>query len=302
MGKTDKQINPFDSPRTKGRGSLRVDTERSRSINFTKIVGSGNDFVLVFAVHSKVDATNYRNLAKKMCDRKFGIGADGLLVLQKSKVADIKMRIFNADGSEAEMCGNGARCTAYWLALNGLANSMGMKIETKAGVFEAGVKEENVKLKFIEPKDIKMNIPLKISNRTIKVNFINTGVPHAVIFVEGLEKIAVDALGRAMRYHDKFKPAGTNVDFVEVLAKNSIKVRTYERGVETETLACGTGSVASAIITSVFLDTGNQKTKINVSTRGGEVLKVYFQKTGKTWSDVWLEGKAQIVYKGVYYV
>ena len=216
-------------------------------------------------------------------------------MLEKSKIADIRMRIFNADGSEAEMCGNGARCVSLWLKQKVL------KIETKAGVIKSEVKGDNIKIKLTDPKDIKLDIPIKINNRLLKVNFINTGVPHTVIFVEGLDKIDVVNLGKLIRYHKRFAPAGSNVDFVEALSNNSIKIRTYERGVEDETLACGTGSVASALLYAICY-TLYASGKVNIHTKSGEVLKVYFNKIDGGFRNVWLEGKAKIVYKGVYYV
>jgi diaminopimelate epimerase len=266
-----------------------------KKIDFTKMVASGNDFVVtdVQSKNSKVKSLN--NLARKICDRKYGVGADGLLVLEKSGVADIRMRIFNADGSEAEMCGNGARCVALW------AKSKVIKIETKAGIIDAEVKGESVKIKLTNPKDIKLDIPIRINNRPLKVNFINTGVPHTVIFVEGLDKIDVPNLGRQIRFHGKFAPAGTNVDFAQVLNRSSIKVRTYERGVEDETLACGTGAVASALLYAMRYPLYATR-RVNVVTKSGETLKVYFEKVRNKFSDVWLEGKAGIAYKGEYYV
>ena len=267
-------------------------------INFTKMVASGNDFVIAEIKNQKSKIKNLNTFAKEICDRKFGIGADGLVVLEKSKVADIKMRIFNADGSEAEMCGNGARCMALFVA-----SSKRISIETKAGIIDAEVDKDAVKIKLTEPKDLKLDIPIKIGGRSLKVNFINSGVPHAVIFVEGLDKIDVVGIGRQIRFHRKFAPAGTNVNFVEVCANDSIKVRTYERGVEDETLACGTGSVASAIIaTGKLANWQTGKHEIKVITQSTEILKVYFTISKRKINNVWLEGKANIVYRGVYYV
>ena len=261
------------------------------------MVASGNDFVVI----DRVQSTEYRvqSVAQKICNRKYGIGADGLLVLEKSKIADVKMRIFNPDGSEAEMCGNGARCTALWATANRKPQTAKLKIETKAGIIESEVNNKNVKIKLTDPKDIKLDIPIKINNRLLKVNFINTAVPHTIIFVEGLDKIDVVNLGRQIRYYQKFKPAGTNVDFVEVLADDSLKIRTYERGVEDETLACGTGAVASALLYAIRY-TLYASGKVNIHTKSGEILKVYFDKIGDNFKNVWLEGKAKIVYKGVY--
>ncbi len=279
-----------------------------RKINFTKMVASGNDFVVLQS--NKLSGLRFPCLsgrqalsaiAKNICDRKFGVGADGLLVLEKSKIVDVKMRIFNADGSEAEMCGNGARCVAFYL------NST-LKIETKAGIIESRINGNNVKIKLTDPKGLKLDIPIRINGRLLKVNFINTGVPHVVIFVEGLDKIDVFNLGRSIRYHKRFAPAGTNVNFIEVLGRDTVRVRTYERGVEDETLACGTGAVASALLYAIryTLPAGRQALyasgKVNVHTKSGEVLKVYFNRVGNNFKDVWLEGKAKIVYKGEYNV
>ena len=286
-----------------------------RKINFTKMVASGNDFIVLGFPGSRV--LRPRELAKKICDRKYAVGADGMLLLEKSKRADIRMRIFNADGSEAQMCGNGARCVALYMSHSSqltclygrqAAHSSQMKIETKAGLIGSRVKGDNVKIKLTDPKDLKLNIPIKVNSRLLRVNFINTGVPHAVIFSEGLDEIDVLNLGRAIRFHQKFSPAGTNVDFVEISGRNSLAIRTYERGVEDETLACGTGAVAAALIISCQLSHAGRQAgavshqQFNVHTKSKEILKVYFDKINNGLKNVWLEGRAKIVYKGEYYV
>lgn len=265
-----------------------------QKINFTKMVASGNDFVVVEG-RQITRPPSPKLLAKKICDRKYGVGADGLLVLEKSKIADIKMRIFNPDGSEAQMCGNGARSVALYFG------KKNVRIETKAGVIESQINKENVKIKLTQIKGIKLNIPIKINKRILRINFINTGVPHAVIFVEGLDKIDVFNLGRQIRYHLKFMPAGTNVDFVEVLDDDSIRIRTYERGVEDETLACGTGTAASALLYAIRYMLYTVR-RVNVQAKSGEILKVYFERINNKFKDVWLEGKVRKVYAGVYYV
>jgi diaminopimelate epimerase len=279
-------------------------------INFTKMVASGNDFIVSELVNRQVG--ELKRLAQKICDRKYGVGADGLLVLEKSKIANVKMRIFNPDGSEAEMCGNGARCIAFYTKHQTPNTKHQIFIETKAGVIESCVNGNKVKIKLTEPKGLKLDIPIKVNKRTLYVNFINTGVPHTIIFVEGLDKIDVSVLGYSIRYHKRFAPSGTNVDFVEVLNNNSVKIRTYERGVEDETLACGTGAVAAALVrshkdTKSPLDFARGKQsqesgKINVLTKSRETLKVYFDKLDNRFSNIWLEGEANIVYKGEYYV
>lgn len=256
-----------------------------KKIYFCKMVASGNDFIVV---NTKL-ARNLPFLARFLCDRKFGIGADGLLLLEKSQKADIRMRILNADGSEAEMCGNGARCVSLYLGKGSVS------LETKAGIIEANVSGDNVKIKLTDPKNMKLDIPLKLNNRILKASFIDTGVPHAVIFVEGLDKIDVLNLGKMIRYHKTFSPRGTNVNFVKVLSNNCIKARTYERGVEGETLACGTGSAASALIFALKSSAAN---KINVHTQGKDLLIVYFDRQGNRFSNVWLEGKARTAFVG----
>jgi diaminopimelate epimerase len=259
-----------------------------QKINFTKIVASGNDFVIS---ELKAPTAKLKGLAQKVCDRKYGIGADGLLVLEKSRVAEVKMRIFNPDGSEAQMCGNGARSTALYL------KSRKVKIETKAGIIESEVNGDSVKIKLTEPSGVKLNLPIQVNQRTLRVNFINTGVPHTVIFAADLDKIDVVNLGRQIRYHKKFAPRGTNVDFVEILDNNFIKIRTYERGVEDETLACGTGAVAAALLSAIRYPLSARK-RLNILTKSGEVLRVYFNREDNKFKNVWLEGKAKIVFKG----
>jgi diaminopimelate epimerase len=263
------------------------------------MVAAGNDFVLI---DNRKPLTTERNLyiwAKAMCDRKYGAGADGLLVWEKSKTADARMRIFNADGSEAEMCGNGSRCFAFFIKDKIRKNNLA--IATKAGIVQAQIRGDNVRVNLTDPKEVKFEIPIKVSGRTLRVNFINTGVPHTVIFVQGLENIDVERLGRQIRFHKRFAPKGTNVNFVEVISPDLIRIRTYERGVEAETLACGTGSTASALIAAAKSKEMNQE-KIDVLTKGGEILKIYFKNRRNKFKDVWLEGRATIVYKGVYNV
>lgn len=273
-------------------------------IEFTKVAASGNDFVIVETRNQKPVPRNLKLLAKEICARKFGVGADGLLVLEKSKVADVRMRIFNADGTEAEMCGNGVRGAALYKRHKGTkSQSQKVNIETKAGIIESGVIADKVKIKLTQAKDYQPGIPIKINGRELRINSINTGVPHAVIFVEGIDIIDVSNIGRQIRYYECFAPQGTNVNFVEVINKNTIKVRTYERGVEDETLACGTGAAASAIVFSLQLQKAEvHQYKINVRTQGGETLKIYFHKNKDEITDVWLEGKVKIVCKGDYYV
>lgn len=267
-----------------------------KPFRFAKMVGSGNDFVVVRA-RDLGGRAGLARLAQDVCDRKFGIGADGMLVLGEAPGADIRMRVFNADGSEAAMCGNGARCVARWLAFERKKGKARFEIKTRAGMIPAEVDAETVRVKLTDPKGLKLDVPIRLNGRSLRVNFVNTGVPHVVIFAEGLNKIDVAGLGRLVRYHKAFAPSGANVNFLEALDVDAFKLRTYERGVEGETLACGTGSVASALIFSLK---SGAPSPISAHTRSGETLRVYFRKEGMRFRDVWLEGEADIVFKGEY--
>lgn len=278
------------------------------TIQFTKLVASGNDFVLVDCTRKSAGTASLRKLAQRMCHRTEGIGADGLLVAERSKKSGTRMRIFNPDGSEAEMCGNGARCFTLWSAYFRKPGKKEHTFQTKAGLISGIVSDKgncsDVRIKMSDPVDQRLNIPLEVLGRKITVQYINTGVPHVVVFVEGLDDIAVHTIGRAIRAHASFVPKGTNVNFVQILGNRAIAVRTYERGVEAETLACGTGSVAAALISMLKGECGSltENNTVRVRTKSGEILKVYFQyKNGKI-NTVWLEGKTRIVYKGEYYV
>jgi len=265
-------------------------------LHFTKMVASGNDFVIIDNRKGVLEklSLNAKELAKELCERKGSVGADGLLLIEESKTADFKMRVFNPDGSEVSMCGNGARCVALY-AVEKKISGRDVKIETDAGILEAEVIGLAVKIKLTDPKGLKLNFSLKLGAKTIKANFINTGVEHIVLFVKNLDSLNVGALGSKIRYHKKFKPRGANANFVKVLDSKRIEIRTYERGVEAETLACGTGAVASAVISSLIK---GLKPHIDVITKSGETLRVYFELAGKKIKDVYLEGEAKTVYEG----
>ena len=279
-------------------------------VRFTKAVASGNDFIIINNKNQE-DKGLFENLsdfAKLICKRKFSIGADGLLLIESSDRADFKMRIFNPDGSEVSMCGNGIRCCALYTFKNRLSPAK-MKIETPAGIIEAEVKsfseEETlphaqfsglfIKVKMIDPYDIELGHNLGIGDSIVTIHKINTGVPHAVCFVESLDRYPVKEIGSRIRYHKFFSPEGTNVDFVELTGKDFITIRTYERGVEDETLACGSGVVASAV--AAFL-VEKIPSPVKVLTRSGETLKVYFKKEGTHIKDVFFEGLCRITYEG----
>lgn len=273
-----------------------------RKLNFTKMAGAGNDFVMIDAPKSKI---NLKKLAIAACDRTNGIGADGLIILDKSKKSDYRMRIINADGSEAEMCGNGVRCLAAYIAKNKKPKKKLFSIETLAGEILGEAKGEVANVRLSEPTNYKESIALNINGRKMHVSYIDTGVPHTLVYVDQLDKINVSKIGPLFRYHNKFKPRGTNVNFVEQIKKDCVSARTYERGVEDETKACGTGSVAAGIVTYLRAspDIRNKnKAKMKVKTTGGEILEVTFDLIDGTISNVWLKGSAKFIAKGEYYV
>lgn len=272
-----------------------------KEIPFTKMQGAGNDFLVILAQK----AIDYPKLARRICDRGLGVGADGLLVLDKSKKADYRMRIINADGSVAEMCGNGVRCLAAYIVRYLKPVVATFSIETLAGNILAQGRGQTASVKLTNPGQDELDIPLDILGQKIRVNFINTGVPHTVVFVDHLKDIDVVTIGRAIRYHTRFSPQGTNVNFVEQLAEKHIAVRTYERGVENETNACGTGSVASAVIACLKTEPGPQECstpKIKVLTKSGEDLEVSFALHNRHATDVWLKGSAKFIAQGIFYL
>ncbi len=268
-----------------------------KGIEFTKAVATGNDFVIIDRFKSRPKPEeDFSILARELCERKRSVGADGLLVVEPSKKGDLRMRVFNPDGSEVAMCGNGSRCVALYARREGLIKKDTVRIETGAGVIKAVVKEDDiVKVKLTDPKDIKWNFCLTIHKCPYKVSFADTGVPHVVHFVNDIDDIDVKAIGESIRYHKEFSPHGTNVDFVQVVDKHTIKVRTYERGVEDETYACGTGVVASAVIAA---EADKLESPITVETKGGELLSVYFDLVDGHFRNVHLEGRVKLSYEG----
>lgn len=271
------------------------------SIPFTKMVGAGNDFIVLEAPIPH----DLAKLAVAMCARQNGVGADGLLIMDKSSVTDYKMRIINSDGSEAEMCGNGARCMAAYIVQrhNPGKNLFGM--ETLAGVIMGEADGEVARVQLSQPKDYRPNVTLKVEGQELVVHYIDTGVPHTVVFVQGLHEMDVQTMGRTIRYHKKFDPRGTNVNFVEYLKPDYVELRTYERGVEGETLACGTGSVASALISYIQMNPkikAQKDARMRLLTASREVLEVTFDYNEKEITNVWLKGSAKFICGGEYFL
>ena len=264
-------------------------------LHFYKMNGAGNDFIVIDNrdLQSSLDTETIEAL----CDRHRGIGADGLLAVEPSENgADYKFRYYNADGGEAEMCGNGARCFGRFTAH--LTDEMKDKVtfETIAGTLAAEMVGDDVRIAMSEPKDLRMSVNTRISGLDADLHFVNTGVPHVVVFVNDLDDLDVFQHGRTIREHEDFAPAGTNANFAKVLAPNHIAIRTYERGVEDETLACGTGMVASALVHHLL--TG-ATSPIKVDVEGGDTLEIGFEKTGdQAFTNVTLTGPADFVFEG----
>jgi len=259
-----------------------------------KMSGSGNDFILIDHRKPFLDQDRLKEFTRSVCRRRISVGADGLILIERSERADFKWQFFNADGSEAEMCGNGGRCAARFAYLKGIAGPS-LRFETLAGILSAQVDGKRVKLEMTKPFGLKLDETLLMDGEEQVFSSINTGVPHAVLFVEDLEGVDIIRIGRAIRTHPHFAPGGTNVNFVLVENSSQLSVRTYERGVEDETLACGTGAVASALI-AAFKNW--VKSPGSIKTRGGEVLLVYFEIEGEEVKKVFFEGDVHMIYEG----
>ena len=264
-----------------------------KKIEFYKMSGSGNDFIIIDNRNSIVDENDLSDFIAKVCRRKMAVGADGMILLENSDNADFKWRFFNSDGSVAEMCGNGARCVARFAYLNEIAGS-NMSFETLAGVVQAEVIGERVKVKMTDPSQLKTGDTIELENGLVSISSINTGVPHVVVVKDSIDDVDIVKIGRKIRYHDQFLPAGTNVNFACHIKDNTIAIRTYERGVEDETLACGTGAAASAIVMANKMKIDSP---LSVLTQSGGYLNIFFKEKEGQYYDIYLEGDARFIYK-----
>jgi diaminopimelate epimerase len=263
-------------------------------IAFTKMNGAGNDFVVIDNRSREIRLTPEQ--IARLCDRHRGVGADGVILLTpcSSGDADWAWDFYNNDGSSAEMCGNGARCFArYVRRLTGIRKDF--RFETRAGVISARFDGETVTVNLTAPRDLRLHERILLGAGQTEVHSVNTGVPHTVLFVPDADKAMVQPLGLEIRFHRHFAPRGTNVNFVQVIGPGAIRVRTYERGVEGETLACGTGVTASALIAAELY---NFKSPIQVQVQGGEMLEVSFEGTGGQFANISLTGPAEFVFEG----
>ena len=262
-------------------------------LRFTKMNGAGNDFVMIDNRAGKVRLQPEQIV--RICDRHRGVGADGILLLEKgSNGADFRMRYYNRDGGEAEMCGNGARCFARFA--NKIADApKKISFQTPAGLIRGELHGDLVTLHMSEPKDLQLNVELELEGEDARVHYINSGVPHVVVPVARVDMVHVYGRGGAIRCHELFSPAGANVNFIEKRSPRQISIRTYERGVEDETLACGTGVVASALI---FAATEKVDGPISVIVRSGSELSVDFKGSGGQFRNVTLTGPAEFAFEG----
>lgn len=269
----------------------------STAFTFYKMSGSGNDFILVDNRTQVIEPDVAPELARSLCRRKVSVGADGFILIENDDVADFRWRFFNADGSSAEMCGNGGRCVARLATMLGICGTS-LSFRTLAGIVRAEVLESRVKLQMVAPRKLRLDEKLELEGRSVVAHFIDTGVPHAVFILdtpEGLERWDVVSQGREVRFHPQYAPAGANANFCAVLGRRTIAIRTYERGVEDETLACGTGATAAALVGAAK---GVVEPPVQVLTRSGETLTIYFDASDTIPEEVYLEGEATVIYRG----
>jgi diaminopimelate epimerase len=272
-----------------------------RIIPFVKMSGAGNDFMMIDNRGQMLRDGEAAGLARAACPRRTSAGADGLILIEKASQPglDYRMRIFNADGSEAEMCGNGSRCAAVFARLLGAAGEA-QKVETLAGSLNATAASDGLsaKVQLSPPSKLEINKNAAVSGRKCDLFFINTGVPHAIQFVADVSKVDVKTDGACIRYHELFKPKGANADFVQVLSPGAISLRTYERGVEDETFACGTGAAAAALVTHLV---HGHASPIKVKTAGNCTLTIHFARQGDSLERPFLEGPVATIYKGEFF-
>lgn len=253
-------------------------------IPFWKLSGAGNDFVLLSGLPKGKSGAA---LARTLCDRRFGVGGDGLIVMTR-RGGKARLDYRNADGSSA-FCGNGSRCAALWASAQGWLKGKEFTLETNRGPLSARLTGKGrAEVAMPAPRKLRLGINVKTAGHSLQAHYVDTGVPHAVVFVPDVKKINVGVLGRVLRFHKAFGHAGANINFVEI-RKNILLVRTYERGVEAETLACGTGIVASAFVARVL---GFGASPVRVVVRSGDTLSVSFDNGPR------LEGPGKIIFSG----
>jgi len=274
-------------------------------VTFTKINGAGNDFIFI-------DKDSYPSLqispvlVRKLCHRRFGIGGDGLITIAKTDGVDFEMTYYNADGSLGSLCGNGARSSILFASLFGKAGADEMKFRVNNEIFSGKIiSKDMIKFYLNQPRDLKKNLIVASSLGNINCQFLNTGSPHVIInikdipgFNKPISELDVIAFGKELRYSPLFAPGGANINFIE-LADGKVFIRIYERGVEDETLACGTGSTAAGIIAKIVY---NLNPPVALITAGGDSLIVDFNLNGDVFEKLSLTGPANVSFKGEIYI
>lgn len=264
-------------------------------IPFMKFSGAGNDFIVIDNRDRRIDSKAMPGFVAHVCKHHLSVGADGLIFIEKSRRADFRWRFFNDDGSEASFCGNGARCAARFAYVKRIA-SRAMRFEGAAGIVEAEVHGYRVTVRVPDPSGLRLDLRVPIGEAVHEGHAIHTGVPHCVYFVPDAAGADVLTVGRATRFHELFGQEGTNVNFATVLDPHTIRVRTYERGVEAETLACGSGSIASALVAALV---HKVESPVTVLPKSGLPLTVTFKADGDRFTDVTLTGEARAIYDGL---
>src|ERR1051326_1947767 len=273
--------------------ALSTTSKANEPLAFSKMSGAGNDFVVIDNRSGRV--TDAEELTKRICTRRMSVGADGLILVETSPRATFRMRYYNADGGLADFCANGTRCAARFAFMNVIAPKR-MTIETDAGVVGAEIGDHGeVTLSLPAPQSFRLEHPLDVGGKIVRGSYVMVGVPHYVVFLrDDLWSQNIENIGRAIRRHRELQPHGANANFVVVRDEHAIEVRTYERGVEAETMACGSGVVASVTAAAMF---GRVKSPVSVLTRSGITLEVAFDPAGGELRDVRLKGDARVVFR-----
>ena len=270
------------------------EVKNKMNIPFWKMHGASNDFILVDDRDRSFPIHDHAWLAK-ISSRRTGVGCEGIILIQPSTTSDFRMRFFNPDGNEVEMCGNGARCVARLAHDIGIASNR-MAFDTASGLIHAETEGDNILIQMTEPHSWKFDQPITFGGQVYTRHFVDSGVPHVVIPVDDLEAIDVQAFGATVRYHEDYAAHGANANFVQVTGPSSLRVRTYERGVENETLACGTGIVACALIGGRM---GWVDPPIWVTPASGDVIEINYDLTDEGATNVTMRGPTELVFEGI---
>jgi diaminopimelate epimerase len=261
-------------------------------ITFCKLSASANDFIVLDNRESIFNDVA-PELARRLCARRYSVGADGLILVENSNKASVRVRFFNPDGEEFNTCGNGGRCAARF-ALLSVISGRKLTLETNVGVIDADVLGSAVKLKFVDPQLIRLNLPIQVDSKQMVGHFVQLGDPHFVLYVKDIRRHPIVPLARKIRNNEAFSPHGTNVHFIEPITRQSFRIRSYERGIEDETLACGSGCVSAAVATH---SSQQSDPPVTFEPQSSIPLVVHFHAQGM-YRDLYLEGDARLIYWG----